>query len=98
MSTDIDGMMATLAADIELVSPVSANLLFRGTEDTRMLLTVVYSSLSDLHWGPQIGEGRERAVLASARVGGVRVGDAMLFELDEQGLIRRIRPHLRPWL
>ena len=26
----------------------------------------------------------------------MRIDDAMVFELDEQGKIRRVRPHLRP--
>jgi hypothetical protein len=37
-------------------------------------------------------------VVGEAAVGPVRLGDAMLFELDGDGRIRRIRPHLRPWL
>ena len=98
MSKDIEGMMATLAADVELVSPVSAHLVFRGNGDVRALLTAVYGSLADLRWGPQIGQGAERVVVGSARIAGLRLGDAMVFELDGDGLITRIRPHLRPWL
>jgi hypothetical protein len=37
-------------------------------------------------------------VLGQGRVGGLRLGDAMAFELDDSGLIRTVRPHLRPWL
>jgi hypothetical protein len=29
---------------------------------------------------------------------GLRLDDAMLFELNPQGEIARLRPHLRPWL
>jgi hypothetical protein len=32
------------------------------------------------------------------RVGAVRMTDAMVFELAPDGRIRRIGPHLRPWL
>ena len=45
LSRDIDGMMATLAPGAELVSPVSGHLVFRGTEDLRLLLTAVYGGL-----------------------------------------------------
>nr|MBA2629452.1 nuclear transport factor 2 family protein [Thermoleophilaceae bacterium] len=31
-------------------------------------------------------------------VGPVKLGDAMVFELTEDGRIKRIRPHIRPWL
>lgn len=37
-------------------------------------------------------------VLGDATVGPFPLGDAMVFELAEDGRIRRIRPHLRPWL
>jgi len=91
-------MVATLAPDAELVSPVSGKLLFRGTEDIHFLLAAVYGLLTDVRWDPDIGDDHMRVAVGGARVGGVRIGDAMVFELDEQGRIRRIRPHLRPWL
>lgn len=37
-------------------------------------------------------------VLGEARIGPVRLTDAMVFHLDGDGRIRRISPHLRPWL
>ena len=39
-----------------------------------------------------------RVVIGDAAVGPVKLADAMVFELAEDGRIRRIRPHLRPWL
>ena len=39
-----------------------------------------------------------RVVISEARVGGVKISDAMVFELDGEGRIERVRPHLRPWL
>jgi len=98
LSKDIDGMLATLAPGAELVSPISGHLVFRGTEDLRLLLTAVYGLLTDVRWGPQIGDGDARVVISEARVGGVKISDAMVFELDGEGRIERVRPHLRPWL
>jgi len=96
---DIDAIMATLAPDAALVSPLSGRMVFRGPDDLRILLTAVYGSMSGLRWVQQIGEGATtRVAIAEGRVGGTQLGDAMLFELDGSGLIRRIRPHLRPWL
>ncbi len=54
--------------------------------------------LRDVRWEPPVGEGAQRLAIAEARVGPMRIGDAMVFELDAEGRIARIRPHLRPLL
>jgi hypothetical protein len=96
---DIDALMATLAPHASLVSPLSATAVFRGHDDLRVLLSAVYGSMSELRWVEQLGEGTAmRVSIAEGRVAGARIGDAMVFELDNDGQIRRIRPHLRPWL
>jgi mannose-6-phosphate isomerase-like protein (cupin superfamily) len=98
-ANDVEALLATLAPDGELVSPLSGQMVFRGESDLRILATAVYGGLRGLRWGQQIGEGRVRTVIGEARVGpGVRLTDAMVFELDEQGRIARVRPHIRPWL
>ncbi len=90
--------MSTLAPDVELVSPISGHMLFHGSEDVRILLSAVYGTLRELRWEEQIGAGSVRAVRGECRVGPLRLTDAMIFELAEDGRIRRVRPHLRPWL
>jgi hypothetical protein len=95
---DIDGLMATLAPDIELISPLSGRMVFHGQDDLRVLLTGVYGSFSDLHWGEPIGQGSTRVAISEGKLAGLRLDDAMVFDLAEDGRIRRIRPHLRPWL
>ena len=95
---DIAGIMETLAEDVEVVSPISGRMVFRGREDVEILLGGVYGSLSDLRWTETIGEGRHRVVLGQTRIGPVQMTDAMVFELASDGRIRRISPHLRPWL
>ena len=95
---DIDGMMETLAPDAELVSPLSGRMVFRGQTDLRVLLTAVYGSMTGLRWREEVGEGDVRVVVGDAAVGPLKIGDAMVFELAADGRIRRIRPHLRPWL
>jgi hypothetical protein len=91
-------MMATLAPDAELVSPLSGRLVFRGSADLTRLLAAVYGAVNGMRWTDEIGDGSQRVVLGEGRIGPLRLGDAMVLELDDQGLIRRIRPHLRPWL
>src|SRR4051812_1304341 len=95
---DVDGIVGALAPDAELVSPLSGRMVFRGRDDLRVLLGAVYGGLSDLTWREVIGEGSTRVAVSDARIAGVAITDAMVLELDDAGLIVRIRPHLRSWL
>jgi SnoaL-like domain len=97
-ANDMEGVAAVLAPDVELVSPISGHMVFRGREDVGALLSAVYGTLSSLRWTQSIGEGDHRVLTGEARVLGVRMTDAMVFELAPDGQIRRIAPHLRPWL
>ncbi|MHB8533011.1 MAG: nuclear transport factor 2 family protein [Solirubrobacteraceae bacterium] len=92
---DMDAMAATFSPDVELPSPLFRRLTFEGG-DVRGILAAVYSLLQGLGWDAPIGEGRMRTAIARATVLGVRIDDAMVFELDQDGRIHRIRPHLRP--
>lgn len=95
---DVDGMVAALAPDAELVSPVSGRMVFRGSQDLRVLLGAAFGSLSGLRWRDFVGDGSTRVAVSEARIWRVGISDAMVVELDDEGRIRRIRPHLRPWL
>lgn len=95
---DIDGIVGTLAPNAELRSPLSGRMVFRGRDDLRVLLSAVYGGLSNLVWREVIGDGTTRVAVSDARIAGVTITDAMVLELDDAGLIVRIRPHLRPWL
>ncbi len=95
---DVDGFMATMAPDVEVVSPISGRMVFRGEDDVRFLLSAVYGTLSSLRWLKTVGEGENRVAVGEARILGVGMTDAMVFELAPDGRIRRIGPHLRPWL
>ncbi len=97
-ANDIEAVMTTLAPDAELVSPISGRMVFRGREDLRILLTAIYGSMTELRWRQEVGDGTVRVVTGEASVGPVKLGDAMVFELADDGRIQRIRPHLRPWL
>ncbi len=95
---DIDELVSTLAPDAELVSPLSGRMVFRGRDDLRILLGAVYNSLQALRWDSEFGNERERVLVGTCRIGPFKIGDAMMFELAADGQIKRIRPHLRPWL
>jgi hypothetical protein len=95
---DIDMLMATLAEDAELISPLSGHMVFRGRDDLRVLLGAVYGTVTKLRWHRELAGGEVRVVIGECRIGPLRLGDAMILELDTDGRIRRISPHLRPWL
>ncbi len=95
---DVEALMTALTADVEVVSPISGRMVFRGQGDVGFLLGAVYGSLKELRWTRTVGEGEHRVTVGEARLGPLRMTDAMVFELAPDGRIRRISPHLRPWL
>jgi hypothetical protein len=96
-AVDIEGVVGALTDDVEVISPISGRMVFRGRDDVEVLLGAVYRSLKGLRWTRTIGEGQNRVALGQARLGPARMTDAMVFELAPDGRIRRISPHLRPW-
>jgi len=97
-ANDVDRIVSTLAPDVELLSPLSGRMVFRGRDDLRVLLGAVYGGLSGLTWREVVGVGATRVAVSDGRIAGVTITDAMVLELNDAGLIVRIRPHLRPWL
>jgi hypothetical protein len=95
---DIAALMDTLAPDVEVVSPISGRMVFRGSDDVRFLLSHVYGSIDGLHWSSELSDGASSVLVGEGKVAGVTLTDAMVFDLAPDGRIARIRPHLRPWL
>lgn len=98
VAADIDALRETLAPDAELISPLVANGVIRGHKDLRVLLHAVYTTVHELRWSERIGDCPRVVMIGRAKIGPFRIGDAAVIELAEDGSIRRIRPHLRPWL
>jgi hypothetical protein len=97
-TNDIEALLESLAPDAEVISPISGRMVFRGREDLRILLGAVYGSLTDLRWRHELGDGSTRVVAGDMKIGPLEMTDAMVFELAEDGRIRRVSAHLRPWL
>lgn len=95
---DVEAMIGSLAPDAELISPIFRRAVFRGHDDLRVILSAAFGGLTGLHFYEIVGDDRTRVALSDARIVGIAISDAMVVELDEAGQIRRIRPHLRPWL
>jgi hypothetical protein len=94
----MDAMAATFAPGVELPSPLLGSVVFKGAADVKTVLSAVYASLGKVEWEAPIGSGRELVAIAHTTIAGMRIDDAMHFELDDEGRIVRIRPHLRPLL
>ena len=94
----MEALAATLSPQVELVSPLSARMVFRGADDVKLLATQVYGAMRGLRWSEQFGAGDRRVVISEGWIGPFRLTDAMALDLGADGRIVRIRPHLRPWL
>ena len=97
-ANDIGTLIGALSDDIEVVSPISGRMVFRGREDVRIVFAAVYSSLSGLRWRGEMGDDRVRTLIGDARIGPLALGDVTIVHLDDDGRIRRLSPHVRPWL
>src|SRR3984885_4283491 len=97
-ANDIDRLLPVLASDCEVVSPLPGRMVSRGTDDLRVLLGAVYSTTRAMRWTEEVGDGPARVLIGEFKVGPLRMTDAMAFDLGPDGRIRRIRPHLRPYL
>lgn len=95
---DVEALLACLTPEAELVSPISGRLVFRGHDDLRVVLHAIYRTLHDLRWAEERGDAAVRFVAGRAAVGPLAVTDIIRFDLAEDGRIRSIQPHLRPWL
>jgi hypothetical protein len=95
---NVEALAATLADDVAVPSPISGRMVFRGRADALHVLGAVYRLVSDLHWTDVVGDGTSRVAVGEFRMLGLRMTDAMVFELAPDGRIAVIRPHLRPWL
>lgn len=54
---DVDALVRTFHPDVELVSPVSGRMVFRGVDDLRVLMTAVHRTARNQVWGESLGQG-----------------------------------------
>lgn len=96
---DLDGVIDTMTENAEMVTPLSNRAVILGRDDLRAVFAAFLPVLSqDLNWRFRVGSADKIVAVADARIGGVHVEDAMLIERDTDGRIRRVTPHVRPWL
>lgn len=92
---DHDAMVAALAPDVELHSPVAFRP-FSGRESVAGLFTALLEVFEDFVYTDELAEGDTKALIFNARVGDKRVQGLDLLRFDDEGLIREFTVMLRP--
>jgi len=93
----VEGIVALLAPDVVLRSPISGRARLEGRETVADLLRVVFTVLDDIQFYATAGEGeRTQAVFWCGKVLGVHVEEANLLRLDAEGRIAEMTLFIRP--
>jgi hypothetical protein len=93
---DVDLAMSACADDIVVHSPLTDRAAFTGREEVRRLFETVYGVLTNIRYDKEIGDGPTRALTGSAEVGGQRIEETMLINLDATGKISELTLFIRP--
>lgn len=93
---DVEGLLATLAPDAVLRSPITDQVEFRGLAEIRPLLEAVFSVLREPKFFADIGDAHTRALFHRARVGEQSVEEVSRVELGDDGLIKELTQYVRP--
>ncbi|MFC7885003.1 nuclear transport factor 2 family protein [Streptomyces sp. NPDC057376] len=94
---DLDAVEALLAEDVVFTSPVVFKP-YRGKAITAAILRAVVRVFEDFRYERVIGEadGRDHALVFTARVGDREIGGCDLLHLDEDGRIDELTVLVRP--
>lgn len=93
---DVASAVAALAADAELISPLTAQFTFRGRGEISQLLEAVFEVVSDYRYERDLRGDREAFLTVRAQVRGVELHEVQHLELDQDGAISRITMAGRP--
>ena len=90
-------MIACLAPEIVIRSPITQRIKFVGIEQADDLLRRLFTIISDIRVDETIGEGEATQVLFwRGRIGRLFMEEANRIRLDDQGRIREMTIFLRP--
>lgn len=92
---DVDAMIEHFSDDVVLHSPLSAHD-FVGGDEVAALYRALFQSLEATEVTGEFGDGDDRVLFLSARLGGGEVHLAERFRLDAAGKIREITLYGRP--
>ncbi|MGX6608492.1 nuclear transport factor 2 family protein [Micromonosporaceae bacterium Da 78-11] len=95
-SGDAAAAVACLAADIEVISPLTASFRFHGPAQVTDMLASAFEVIHDIRFHTELGAGDTWALFYHARVGREPLEEAQLLRLDGDGLIRELTLFGRP--
>lgn len=93
---DVDAVVACMAPDVVLSSPITDRFAFHGHAQLRPLMEDVFAVVQDRRNHADVGDDRTRLLRASGRVGKTAIEEALMITLDDDGLITRIDLFVRP--
>lgn len=93
---DIEALMATLAADVTLHSPITDRVSFTGHDEMRELLRLVFETVEDITYFADTGDARIRTVYDLTTVAGQPLEQATRLEFNDAGQIADITIFYRP--
>lgn len=95
-SGDAAAAGACLAADVELVSPLTAQFRFHGPAQVTDVLASAFEVVRDIRFHTEVGDGDTWALFFHGRAGREAVEEAQLIRLNADGLIRELTIFGRP--
>jgi hypothetical protein len=96
LAGDVEGMLACMRHDVVLRSPITERFAFHGHEQLRDVLADVHAVTSDHVYLADVGDDRARVLALRGRVGRQQFTEAVLVELDGDGLIATMELFVRP--
>jgi hypothetical protein len=92
---DRDAMVAALAPDVVLRSPITFKP-FEGREAVSILFGVLLDTFEDFRYTDELDGGGVKALVFEARVGDKQVQGLDLLRFDDEGLIEDFTVMVRP--
>jgi len=93
---DLEALLATLAPDVVIRSPVSARLKFQGIEDARELFGMVFGELGEFTYTDEFADAGTGILVYRGRVACEEIEETQVLRLADDGRIREISFFIRP--
>jgi hypothetical protein len=93
---DAAAAAATLAPDVEVISPLTASFRFHGPGQVTDMLASAFEVIHGIRYHTEVGDDRVWALFYHARAGREPLEEAQLIRLDDQDRIRELTLFGRP--